>query len=61
MLVTHVGDKLNDRSDVPMIIAPGRRMNTDERSRKRRNKRSKDRRTSHNLRKEHSRQNQQKK
>lgn len=24
MLVTHVGDKLNDRSDVPMIIAPGK-------------------------------------
>ena len=24
MLVTHVGDKLNDRSDVPRIIAPGK-------------------------------------
>lgn len=24
MLITHVGDKLNDRSDVPMIIAPGK-------------------------------------
>lgn len=59
MLVTHVGDKLNDRSDVPMIIAPGKE-DTDERSRKRRNKRSRNRRTSHNLRK-HSRQNRQKK
>ena len=61
MLVTHVGDKLNDRSDVPISLPRERRMNTDERSRKRRNKRSRNHRTSHNLRKEHNRQNQQKK
>lgn len=60
MLVTHVGDKLNDRSDVPMIIAPGKEDEYRRTQQEKKKQAEQNRRTSHNLRK-HSRQHHQKK